>query len=80
MKYLLYLSLLVVGCFEENGIKNTTASAYNYAVRLGYKPVAAICTRLHSSWDKCAVNVGTQYPIIIECSIYNSTCVISNNK
>ena len=80
MKYLLYLSLLIVGCFKENGVKQTTDNAYNYAVLLGYKPVAAVCSRYHSAWDRCAVNVGIQQPIILECSVYHNVCIIANTN
>jgi len=82
MKYLVYLSLLVIGCSEEKSVKQTADSAYNYTVMLGYKPVAAVCSsRRHVAWDKCAVNVGIQQPIILECNIYSDSCVIaSTNK
>ena len=80
MKYLVYLSLLVIGCFEEKSVKQTTDSAYNYTVMLGYKPVAAVCSRHHGAWDKCAVNVGIQQPIILECNIYSGVCVIANTN
>lgn len=80
MKYLLYLSLLIVGCFGEKDVKQTTSSAYDYTVRLGYKPVAAVCSRRYSNWDRCAVNVGIQQPIILECNIYSGDCVIANTN